>query len=42
MLSDFSKTPSEWGELDIVEQQFLREAYNEKVRRQEEKERNAG
>lgn len=35
-------TPHEWGELDIVEKQFLRTAYNEKADRQQEESRNAG
>lgn len=42
LLTDLGMTPTEWGELDIVEQRYLRSAHNEKSQREKEASENAG
>lgn len=42
MLTELGMTLEEWGATDVVHQRFYRSGHNEKMRRQEKANRNAG
>ena len=41
ILTDLSLTPEEWGQLDAVQQRFLRSAHAERNRREQEAQKEA-